>query len=418
MFIAAAPPTSKMFLFTRAIFGLRRELFPLEEWIEKSDREAAIDPDLPIIDPHHHLFDARTQDKGWPVSPLMIFVLYKLNPSLLTKLMCKSQDEAIIRTFSTMLPAVVPYMENGMLRDIENFKEQGDRPISQEESEGDDALPAHKVVATVYIESGWSDPSAESAAMKPLPEVEMAQQVAQRTGNRICTGIVGHVPLSEGADAVRPALQAMMEKCPNFRGVRDQLAFRQGLYPLTNASERKAYDEKFRSGFSVISELDLTYDTWLYMDNVPALRDLALAFPDTTIICDHLGGPEGLPPSSPQTALEMWKPLIKDLAHSCPNVNVKLSGLGMPTVGFGFENGTKPPTSKALADAWKPFILHCIECFGVDRCMFASNFPMDKVSCGYTQLFNAFKIIVENFSVENKKKLFYDNAARIYSLKV
>jgi len=407
-----------MIFFTRALFGLRRELFPLEEWIEKSDREAAIDPDLPIIDAHHHLFDARTHDKGWPVSSLMITILYKLHPRLLTKLMCKTQDDAIIRTFSTMLPAVVPYMENGMLRDIENVHDQGDWPISQKEMEGDDSLPAHNIVGTVYIESGWLDPSAKSVAMEAVPEVAMAYQVAQSTGNRLCAGIVGHVPLSEGADAVRPALQAMIDDNPNFCGVRDQLAFREGLYPLTNASERKAYDEKFRSGFSVLGELSLTYDTWLYTDNVPALRDLALTFPDTVIICDHVGGPMGIPPSDPQNALETWKPVIKDLAASCLNVNVKLSGLGMPTAGFGFENGAKPATSRELANAWKPYILHCIECFGVERCMFASNFPMDKVSCGYTQLFNAFKIIVQDFSAEDKKKLFHDNAARIYGLKV
>ena len=110
--------------------------------------------------------------------------------------------------------------------------------------------------------------------------------------------------------------------------------------------------------------------------------------------------------------------MIKDLAISCPNVHVKLSGLGMASAGFGFEKRNKPPNSKELAEAYGPFILHSIECFGVNRCMFASNFPMDKVSSGYTQLFNAFKLIVADFSDEDKRKLFCDNAKRVYMLDI
>ena len=412
-----------MCLFSRSLLGLRRELFPLEIFIESAEREAAIEPDLPIVDPHHHLFDARCDDKGWPVSDLTIKVLYALKPSIAAKVIGGSQDERVIRTFSNLMPAIVPYMENGMLRDISNARHQGDWPMTDDDDDDDDddgKLPAHNVIATVYIESGWDDPNANSHAMKAVPEVSMAQKVADRTNNRLCTGIVGHVPLSEGAEPVRVALQSMKKNSPNFRGIRDELAFRNDLYPLESKhfSERKAYEGKFREGFAVLEELGLTYDTWLYPNGIPMLRDLALAFPKVTIICDHMANPVGLSPSTPEAAMEEWKPMFKDLASSCPNVYVKLSGLGMPTTGFGFEKRTKPPTSKELADAYRPFILHCINCFGVDRCMFASNFPMDKVSSGYTQLFNAFKLIVADYSDEDKKKLFCDNAKRVYKLVV
>ena len=153
-----------MCLFSRSLLGLRRELFPLEIFIESAEREAAIEPDLPIVDPHHHLFDARCDDKGWPVSDLTIKVLYALKPSIAAKVIGGSQDERVIRTFSNLMPAIVPYMENGMLRDISNARHQGDWPMTEDDDDekDDGKLPAHNVIATVYIESGWDDPNAKA----------------------------------------------------------------------------------------------------------------------------------------------------------------------------------------------------------------------------------------------------------------
>lgn len=404
-----------MILFTRALCGLEREKYPLETWIDAGEREAAIDPDFPIVDPHHHMWDARTQDKGWPMSKFTIRVLYALNPGITQKICVKKQDPRIVEVFSDKLPQVVPYMANNMLRDIENI-EQGSRPLPSR-IPTIESFPGHNVVATVYIECGWADPKARSEVMKAVPEVGMAQAVASSSNNRLCTGIVGHVPFLEGAEEVRPALAAMVEQFPNMRGIRDAIAFREGYLPM-NTDKDMAYNAKFRSAFSLLSEFNLTYDTWLYHDNIPALRDLALAFPETTIICDHMGSPVPLPPGVPETTFKEWAPSINELADRCPNVVVKLSGLGIPICGFGFHSRPAPPSSAELAKAWRPYVLHCIECFGVDRCMFASNFPVDKVSCSYTALFNSFKIIVTDFSFEDKKKLFHDNAVRVYRLQI
>ena len=407
-----------MILFTRALCGLEREKYPLETWIDAGEREAALDPDFPIVDAHHHMWDARTQDKGWPVSKFMIRVLYALNPGIMQKIFVKKQDPRMVEVFSEKLPFAVPYMANNMLRDIENI-EQGPRPLPSR-IPMKESFPGHNVVATVYIESGWADPKARSEAIKAVPEIGMAQAVASSSNNRLCTGIVGHVPLLEGAEEVRPALATMVEQFPNMRGIRDSLAFREGYLPI-NADKDMAYDAKFRSAFSLLSEFNLTYETWLYHDNIPALRDLALAFPETTIICDHMGSPSSIgliPPSDTKTIFQDWASSIKELADRCPNVVVKLSGLGMPIYGFGFDRRPAPPSSAELAKAWRPYVLHCIECFGVDRCMFASNFPVDKVSCSYTALFNSFKIIVKDFSIEDKKKLFHDNAVRVYRLQI
>jgi len=407
-----------MLIFSRSLFGLQREAFPLEEWIESAESEAAIDPEMPIIDPHHHLWDARVDDKGWGVPSIVLRFLYALKPSIMMKVLLKGQDEPVLRFFSSKMPVAVPYMENSFLRDIENIQKQGDHPISKNEKE--EKKTGHNIVGTVLLESGWDDPQAQNRAWKAVPEVSMAQRVAERTNNRICTGIVGHIPLSEGAEAVRPALLAMVKNNPNFRGIRDELAYREGEFPLKGTSEQKAYGDGFRSGFALLEEFNLTYDTNVYPENLLALKDLALAFPNTTIILDHLGCPTSDQSNQQyeKGSMKMWKPIIKELADSCPNVNIKLSGLGMPVFGLGFENHPEPPTSNELAEAWKPFIEHCIDCFGVNRCMFASNFPVDKVSTGYTQLYNAFKIIVQDMPVSDKKKLFHDNAARIYKLEV
>ena len=410
------------FILSRAILGLRREKYPLELWIDSGEREEVIDPDLPIVDAHHHLWDARTQDKGWPVSPLVIKILYTLHPALLTRLMVKTQHPSIVAAFTPMFPPAVPYMANEILRDILNL-EQGDQPPPSVSTEGASLLSSgHNIVATVYVESGWSDPSASSAVMRPVPEVGMAQEVADKAGAvRLCTGIVGKIDLSLGGEAVLEALQVLVDRYPNFRGVRDELACRDGLQPV-GAIADKAYGEGFRSGLSALSEFPggLTFDTYIYQDNIPALRDLALAFPETIVICDHVGGPASLgePAIDLETAFMSWAPAMKDLAESCPNVVVKLSGLGMATVGLEFDKMQMPPSSVELAEKWGPYIRHCVECFGVDRCMFASNFPVDKVSCSYTGLFNAFKLIVKDFSYDDKKKLFHDNAIRIYRLDV
>ena len=151
-------------------------------------------------------------------------------------------------------------------------------------------------------------------------------------------------------------------------------------------------DPKLREGFAVLGKMGLTFDSWHFHPQLPDLVDLARAFPDTTIICDHVGGMLGVGQYAGKTAevMPVWKKNIAELAR-CPNVHMKLGGLGMTSFGFGFEFEDAPPSSEKLAETWRPYIEPCIEAFGVDRCMFESNFPPDKQSCGYTELWNAFK---------------------------
>ena len=209
-------------ILSRSVLGLRRKNFPLEAWIEKSVSEDAIDPDRPMIDPHHHLWDVRTQDKGWGQPPSQMKLLYLLKPFILAKLHLtdtKKQAPAVVNTFSSCLPFIVPYMANNLLRDIHNAK-QGGHPLTEKEKR---ANVGHNIRATVYLECGWKDEGAVSKAMESVGEAGMAQGVADASANRLCTGIVAHVPLREGARACRPAFEAL-NKYPNVCGIRDALS--------------------------------------------------------------------------------------------------------------------------------------------------------------------------------------------------
>lgn len=164
-----------------------------------------------------------------------------------------------------------------------------------------------------------------------------------------------------------------------------------------------------------MSKYGFSYDSWLFHENLAGLADLAKTFPDTTIICDHMGFPLGIGKYDRKETFPKWQESVKALAVQ-PNVYMKIGGFGMRFPGFGFDERSFPPTSDELAEAWGPYVTFCIDTFGVDRCIMESNFPMDKVSCGYTVLFNALKKSVKSYSKEDKRKLFELNAKRVYRL--
>ena len=176
-------------------------------------------------------------------------------------------------------------------------------------------------------------------------------------------------------------------------------------------------DRAFREGFACLQPFGASFEAWAYHPQLPELLDLARAFPGTTIVLNHVGGPLGVGPyADDRTALvSQWRDSISALAR-CPNVFVKLGGFGMTLFGFGWENRPQPPSSEALADAVGPFVHHCIDCFGVERAVFESNFPVDKVSCGYGILWNAFKRIAARYCATEQDALFHDNSVRLYRL--
>ena len=265
--------------------------------------------------------------------------------------------------------------------------------------------------------------------MAALGEVEFVNGIAamSASGNygpcRVAEGIVGGGDLSVGA-RVRELLQAEITAAGGrLRGLRHGVAWdgneAVGKYASRIVPPHLVLDAKFREGFAQLAPLGLSFESWQYHPQLPDAIDLARAFPGTTIILNHVGGVLGVGPYSGhrQEILAGWRKDIFELAK-CPNVYCKLGGIGMVSFGFDFHERDVPPSSEDLAAAWRQYVEPCIEAFGVDRCMFESNFPPDKQSCGYTELWNAFKRITANASASEKTALYSGTAAKVYRLTV
>jgi predicted TIM-barrel fold metal-dependent hydrolase len=231
---------------------------------------------------------------------------------------------------------------------------------------------------------------------------------------------VAHADLTLG-DAVEEVLQAHEAAGRGlFRGIRHALARAEDPEALMipgRAPKGLYRDSGFREGLRALGRLGLTYDTWHYHYQNRELAELARAVPDTAIILDHFGTPLGVGPyaNRREEIFEDWKQGISEVA-SCPNVVAKLGGMAMPDNGFGWNTRATPPRSDEFVEAQRRYYLHTIECFGPDRCMLESNFPVDKLSISYPVLYNGLKKIVSGFSEAEKDAMFSGTARRVYRL--
>ena len=290
----------------------------------------------------------------------------------------------------------------------------------------EDTGSGHNVVSTVFVECASMYRADGPEAMRCVGETEFVQGVAAMSASgrygalRAASGIVSLADLNLGM-AVRPVLEAHIDASRNrFRGIRHAAGWHVSediRNSHTNPFPQMLLDKTFREGFAQLAPLNLSFDAWLYHAQIPDLTDLARSFPGTTIILDHFGGPLGVGPyeGKADEVFADWRKAIDELAR-CQNVVVKLGGINMAVNGFGWHKHPKPPTSIELAAATQRYYLHTIEKFGVQRCMFESNFPVDKVSCSYAVLWNSFKRIAANFSAAEKAALFHDTAADVYRL--
>jgi len=221
---------------------------------------------------------------------------------------------------------------------------------------------------------------------------------------------------------VEKVLQAMIQAGGDrFRGIRFITASHPEQAAWASAvirPEGLLMNLKLREGFARLAPLGLSFDAWMYHTQLGELVDLARAFPGTQIVLDHVGGPIGLGPYAGKRdeVFVAWSELIHELA-TCPNVHIKLGGLGMRMFGFTHHLGELPPSSEELAAAWRPYIETCIAAFGPERAMFESNFPVDKGSCSYRVLWNAFKRIAAGCSAAERAALFTGTATKLYRLR-
>jgi predicted TIM-barrel fold metal-dependent hydrolase len=331
--------------------------------------EPIIDPKLPIIDAHHHL---------WFLSEAYFARM-------------EAQRGTMTEGWVAVYRRHARYLLDEFLADVN---------------------AGHNVRATVFVECGAMYRATGPEAMKSVGEVEFANGVAAMAASevfgtvKVCAGIVGDPNLSSG-NAVEEVLKAHIQAGDGrYRGVRSHPAA--GLH-----------DKEFRTGFKWLHRSGLPFDALVLEPQLPDLIDLARAFPDTQMILNHVGIlPDSATQSSPrEERFPIWRDNIRTLS-ACDNVVVKLGGLGMPLPGFKSFMSTPRFTSEQLAEEWKPYIETCIEAFGAHRCMFESNFPVDSGTCTYPVLWNAFKRLAAGASVTEKTALFSGTAARIYRLDI
>lgn len=237
---------------------------------------------------------------------------------------------------------------------------------------------------------------------------------------RACSGIVGKVDLTIGSRA-GGVLEACLARAPDrFRGIRQMASW--DASPEVNMlmhppPKELMMDKRFREGFAELAPLGLSFDAYCYHPQLPELIDLVDTFPNTRFIINHIGGLQRVGPyrESLESNFLHWKTNIISLAER-PNTYVKVGGMGMRGLGFDFVDRDLPPTSEELSKAWQPFAETCIEAFGPDRSMFESNFPVDKASVSYRTLWNTFKRIVSEYSAEEKRDLFARTAINAYRL--
>jgi predicted TIM-barrel fold metal-dependent hydrolase len=239
---------------------------------------------------------------------------------------------------------------------------------------------------------------------------------------RLCAGIVGYADLTLG-DAARPVLEGLIAAGNGrLRGVRFGVIWDTGNAAKMGRRQVPRYqllDPVFRKGFAHLQPLGLSFEAWLFHPQLSDLADLLRAFPNTTVILNHVGGLLGIPPHDGNRGevFKIWHGHIRELAKF-PNLTVKVGGLGMLYCGWDFHLRDVPPSSEELAAAWRPYVEACVEAFGPERCMMESNFPVDKQTCGYSVLWNALKRITKNASAAEKAALYRDTVARVYRLAV
>jgi L-fuconolactonase len=228
------------------------------------------------------------------------------------------------------------------------------------------------------------------------------------------------VDLQSDADLVNTLLGRHRDAAGGrLRGIRNLSADRAERVDAVSTKPSLLMSQSFREGFSHLRSFNLVFDAWMFHTQLGDLADLAKVFPDTTIVLNHLGGPCGIGTCSanPGAARGLWEQQIKRVA-ACDNVYVKIGGLGMPHCGFGFHELPKPPSSDDLVREWLPFVEYTLQTFGTHRCMFESNFPVDKASFSYITLWNAFKRLTQHYESGERRRLFFENAVRVYRLDV
>ncbi len=334
-----------------------------KDWLALT-QESTLEPEVPICDPHHHFWDFRTER-----IPHQRYLLHEL---------------------------------------------------------ADDINSGHNVRSTVFVEARAMYRSDGPDEMRPVGEVEFVQGLAAASSSglygpgRAAAAIVGHANLNLG-EGVKPVLEALQAASPNrFRGIRHSVTWDPHPEVENTAAhnmEGQLASDRFRAGARVLAGMGMSLEAWLYFPQMTELADFARAVPDLSIILNHIGGLLRTGPyaNRDDEVLAIWRRGIAAVSE-CPNVTVKLGGIGMPRTGFDWHTRDEPIGSEELVEAMSPLMTYCIDRFGPERCMFESNFPVDKVSYSYNVMYNAFKRLSKGYSPGERAAMLHDTAVRVYRI--
>jgi predicted TIM-barrel fold metal-dependent hydrolase len=344
---------------------------PRPDWLAAAEPEAVLEPDLPIIDTHHHLWHRPgTQGGGdsWQVPPMRYL--------------------------------------------LEEFVA--------------DCASGHNIVGSVFLQCHAMYRAAGPQPMRPVGETEFVAGIAAMSDSggygttRVAAGIVGFADLTEG-DRVEPVLEAHVRAAGGrFRGVRHSGGWDADPVIGNSAPDMAPglyHQPAFRAGLARLAARGLSLDAWVFHPQLADVVALARAFPALNIVVGHCGGPLGYGPYAghADAVFAQWHASVTELAR-CPNVTMKLGGMMMRLAATDYMAQPRPPTSAELAALWRPYIETCITLFGADRCMFESNFPVEKMGIGWVALWNAFKRLAGGASAAEKAALFAGTARRVYRL--
>lgn len=324
-----------------------------EYWLGKHV-EDIIEPDLPIIDPHHHLW----------VRDGNVYLLAEL------------------------------------LNDVRS---------------------GHNIVATVFEECHSMYRSSGPRQAASIGETEFVAGIAAMAESgtfgaaKLCARIVGNVDLMLGGNARGLLERHLVAGGGRFAGIRHSTAWHAQIHRVAPVPGMLA-NATFRQGFAQLAALNLIFDAWVYHTQINEVADLADAFSCTRIVLNHVGSPilGGPFAGKRDEVFADWRASMRELARR-PNVTVKLGALPIRLPGDGVSRDL-PPSSHEIAQAWGPWLSTCIELFGTSRCMFESNFPVQKRWSSFAVTWNGFKRIAAGASADEKRDLFAGTAARIYGV--
>lgn len=344
----------------------------------------------PIIDPHVHLWDQRAT----PRETSALVKLFGWQPATMRWLARRVFPRAAIAFFGTPDHLLDDYLPRDYQADTGSVD----------------------VAGFVHVEASWKG----RGPLGPVDETRWLESL----GSPLLKGIVGHADLTLGAEVDR-VLRAHVEASPRFRGIRYTLTHHPAKGVLNGCKTAGlANDRTWREGYAMLANHGLSFDATVYHHQLDDAAALARDFPDVPLILCHAGTPtacggpfggEGASAAARDRIAREWRDGMARLAE-LPNVTVKISGLAMPILGWGWERGSEPPGTDEVAEAWKPLVDFMVDSFGADRCMVASNFPIDTVSMPWTTLYEAFEMTVADRPEAERRALFAETAQRIYRL--